>query len=398
MLLNFKKRGLIAGALLAVTAVVLTSCSATGPNTTADPPSSDDQWEISFVSDLSGPLSVYGTSLLGGLQTWFDQVNRNGGVAGREINLAVRDDRSDVQAGLAAFREALDSSPLVVLGPFVSSLTAAAAPLAQQQQVNNIMWSPIEALMDPPQEYLFAGAVTLDELALIQLSVIAQLAQTEDPKIVIGRLDTAAGEDFSRSAQVGIEQLGWELVGEERIAPTATDVSDQAAAMANTDADFCLCATFGPTNLQLMRALRSNGSEMIVVNYFGGSFASDMEALDDPNYYAVTNFVDPMIEGVPAAEEMRAQAETSGQERYMVGYSFTQGYVVGMAVTQALEACGNGCDSDSFREALRSAEFDFADLAGPATFSDSPFMIRSGRASHYVDGALEIVGDWQSEN
>ena len=59
---------------------------------------------------------------------------------------------------------------------------------------------------------------------------------------------------------------------------------------------------------------------------------------------------------------------------------------------------GSNRDSDSFRDALRSADFDFADLAGPATFGYSPFMVKSGRASHFVDGTLEVVGDWQSED
>jgi branched-chain amino acid transport system substrate-binding protein len=391
-----KRRAVTAAALTAIT-VTVTSCADSASEDTAAAPEAGEPWQISFVSDLSGPLSVYGTSELAGLQTWFDKVNAEGGVAGSEIELAVRDDKSDVQAGLATFREALDEEPLVVLGPFVSSLTAAAAPLAQQQKVNTIMWSPVKALLDPPQEYLFAGAVTLDQMALIQLGVIDQLAEgSDDLKIVIGRLDTAAGEDFAKAAKTEIESRGWELVGEEKVATTATDVSDQAAALANSGADFCLCATFGPTNLQLMRGLRSNGSDMIVVNYFGGGFATDMKALDDPDYYAVTNFVDPTVEGIPAADDMRSEAEEFGHEDGMVGYSFTQGYVVGMAVTQALETCGDGCDSDKFREALRSADFDFADLAGSATFGDGPYLVDSGLASHWVDGHLEAVGDWQS--
>lgn len=399
---GIKRNICMAAAAVTACALAVAGCSGSAVSSGSAPSSassasSSEPWKISFVSDLSGPLSVYGTSELAGLQTWFNQINTEGGVAGRKIDLSIRDDKSDVQAGLATYRQALADKPLVLLGPFVSSLTAAAAPLAQQQKVNSIMWSPVAALLNPPQEYLFAGALTLDQMALIQLRVIQDLAQGKgNLKVAIGRLDTAAGEDFSKAAKSQIQSLGWQLVGEQKVATTATDVSDQAAALAKSGADFCLCATFGPTNLQLMRGLRSNGSQMVVVNYFGGGFASDMKALADPNYYAIMPFVDPTVEGVPAAEKMRAQAKAAGQEKGMVGYSFTQGYVIGMTVAQALSSCGNGCDSDGFRAALRTTKFDFANLAGPATFASGPFIVQSGQASRWVNNRLETVGSWRS--
>ena len=356
-------------------------------------------WEISFVSDLGGPLNIYGTTQLGGLQTWIQHVNKAGGVAGRKVTLNVRDDRSDVQTGLSAFKEALAEKPIVLLGPFVSSVTAAAAPFAERAGVNDIMWSPVAALMTPPQPHLFAGAVTLDQMARIQASVIGELAKNQaDVKIVIARLDSAAGADFSKEAQAEISKRGWKLVGEQKVALTATDISDQAAAMAKTGADYCLCATFGPTNLQLMRGLRNNGSKMTVVNYFGGGFASDMMALNDPNYYAVLNYADPGTSNLPAAEAMRAQAKEAAQEKHMVGFSFTQGYVTGMIVTQALETCGAQCDSDKFRAALKSTKFALGNLAGPTTLSNSQYVIQSGRAFRVVNNVITAVGDWRGLN
>ena len=76
---------------------------------------STQTWEISFVSDLSGPLNIYGTSQLGGLQTWIQQVNKTGGVAGRKVALKVRDDRSDVQAGLSAETVSIDNMAATLL-------------------------------------------------------------------------------------------------------------------------------------------------------------------------------------------------------------------------------------------------------------------------------------------
>ena len=379
----------------AIGLMVIIGCSWSAVSTAQSTPT----WDISFVSDLSGPLNTYGSSQLGGLQTWIQQVNKTGGVAGRKVALKVHDDRSDVQAGLSAYKEALAEKPIVLLGPFVSSVTAAAAPLAEKAGVNDIMWSPVAALMTPPQPHLYAGAVTLDQMARIQAAIIGELAKGRtDVKVVIARLDAASGADFSKAAQAEISKRGWKLVGEQKVALTATDVSDQAAAMASTGADYCLCATFGPSNLQLMRGLRNNGSKMTVVNYFGGGFASDMMALNDPNYYAVLVFVDPTTGNLPAAEAMRTQAKDATQDKYMVGYSFTQGYVMGMIVTQALEKCGSQCDSEKFRAALKSTKFALGNLAGPTTLSNSQYVVQSGRAFHVVNNVITAVGDWRSPN
>ena len=356
-------------------------------------------WDISFVSDLSGTQQLYGTSQLGGLQTWVDHVNKTGGVAGGKINLKIRDDKSDTQAGLATFKEALAEKPLIVLGPFVSTLTAAAAPLAEAQGVNDIMWSPVAALMNPPQTHLFAGSVTLDIDAQIQASIVDQIAKSKKQtnlRVVMARLDAASGVDFSNAAQAEAKKRGWTLVGEQKVSLSATDVSDQAAALAKSNADYCMCMVPGAANLQLMRGLRNAGSKMTVVNYFGGGFASDMMSLNDPNYYAMLIFADPNTQNLPAAADLRKQAKDAGQDKYLVGYSFTQGYVEGMVVTQALAKCGSGCTPDKLRASLKSTKYDLGGLAGPTSLDTSQYLFQSGKAFHVVNGQVESLGDWRS--
>lgn len=362
-------------------------------------PATNKTWDISFVSDLSGPLSRFGTSQLGGLQTWVTQVNKTGGVACQKVNILIRDDKSDVLNGLNAYKAAISEKPFIIMGPFVSTLTAVAAPLAQQAGINTFMWSAVAALMKPPQDRLYSTAVTLDQMAVIQAKVISQLSNGKAGlKVFMTRLDSAAGVDFSNAAKTEISKRGWELMGEQKITASATNVSDQAAAMAASGAEYCLCATFGATNVQLMRTLRSNGSKMIVVNYFGGGYASDLIALKDPNYYAVLNYVDPISRDLAAAGVMRVRAQAANQTKYMTGYPFTQGYVAGMIFTQTLTTCGPLCTPDLFRTALKNSTYDLGDLAGPTSLDKSQYLIQSGRAFKFQKGKVISVGDWQTAN
>lgn len=385
--------------LLLVLALAAGLSATAGASTTAK---KADNWKFAIVTDLSGPLNLYGASELAGLKTWFAYTNSKGGVLGRKVDLSIHDDRSDISAGLAEFKAALDEKPLALLGPFVSTLTAAAGPLAATADQTTVFWSPVAALMVPPQPALFGGTLTLAMSARIQASVIAGLARTvgqSKPKIVIARADSAAGQDFSKSAHDVIDQRGWTLLGEEKFANTATDVSDQAARMAKTGADYCLCGTFGNPNLQLVRALRNNGSKMAVVTYYGGGFASTFGALNDPNYYAVLPYLDPATPGIPGADTMRKRARNSGQQKYLVGYSFTQGYVEGMIMTQALAQCGAGCSRDSFRKTLvaKTTKYTTDGLTGPITLSNgNQFLVDSGKAFHVVDGKITPIPGWRS--
>ncbi len=95
------------------------------PEPTATPAAAAEPIKIGVLSDLSGPLALFGNEMWEGLQIGFDYAT--GGtmtVAGRPIELIIKDDTSDVEAGTAAARELIESEGVDILIGNTSSAVA----------------------------------------------------------------------------------------------------------------------------------------------------------------------------------------------------------------------------------------------------------------------------------
>ena len=89
--------------------------------------------KIGVMSDLTGPLALFGNEMWDGLQIGFDYAtNGTMAVAGRPIDLIIKDDTSDPDVGSAAARELIESEGVELLVGNSSSGVA-----AQVQQIAN---------------------------------------------------------------------------------------------------------------------------------------------------------------------------------------------------------------------------------------------------------------------
>jgi branched-chain amino acid transport system substrate-binding protein len=95
--------------------------------------------KIGVMSDLTGPLALFGNEMWNGLQLGFDYATNGTMVAGnRPIELIVRDDTSDVDAGAAAARELIEAEGVEIL--IGNSSSAVAAQVQQIADENGIVY------------------------------------------------------------------------------------------------------------------------------------------------------------------------------------------------------------------------------------------------------------------
>jgi branched-chain amino acid transport system substrate-binding protein len=62
---------------------------------------------IGLITPLSGPQEFIGTYVKNGAEVAVDQINKAGGILGRQVALEIRDDKANPAAALAAARELL---------------------------------------------------------------------------------------------------------------------------------------------------------------------------------------------------------------------------------------------------------------------------------------------------
>lgn len=89
---------------------------------------------IGFIGGLSGRVADLGVAGRNGAILAVEARNAAGGVAGRPVELLVRDDRQDAETARAAMRELIGLQVAAVVGPMTSAMAVAIAPLADAGQ------------------------------------------------------------------------------------------------------------------------------------------------------------------------------------------------------------------------------------------------------------------------
>ena len=73
-------------------------------------------WVVAEVTPLTGTYSTVGTRLSRSAKMWAEEVNRRGGIRGRNIRLITCNDESRPEKSVACARDALRESAHIVLG------------------------------------------------------------------------------------------------------------------------------------------------------------------------------------------------------------------------------------------------------------------------------------------
>ncbi|MGB3069905.1 MAG: ABC transporter substrate-binding protein [Ottowia sp.] len=89
---------------------------------------------IGLITPLSGPQEFIGSYVKNGAEIAVDQINKAGGIAGRQIALEIRDDKANPAAALAAARELLGAGINLHTGGISSSVVLALGPVMQQEK------------------------------------------------------------------------------------------------------------------------------------------------------------------------------------------------------------------------------------------------------------------------
>lgn len=120
--------------LLMLAVFLLSSCKWIGSRqsgqTTAAPA---DTYAIALLTPVSGSLSGPGSRISAAVSQAVDEVNEQGGIAGRQIRLVIRDSKNEPSLAVEAVRGwSQDPSILAVIGDYAPAPSLAAGPVAEQ--------------------------------------------------------------------------------------------------------------------------------------------------------------------------------------------------------------------------------------------------------------------------
>ncbi|HEY3172538.1 MAG TPA: ABC transporter substrate-binding protein [Thermoanaerobaculia bacterium] len=112
--------------------------------------------EIGFFGALTGPQATFALSGRNGARLAMDEINREGGVLGKRLELLVEDDHNEPAEAASAVSKLITRNHVVALiGENASSRSLAAAPIAQSYQVPMVSPSSTNLEVTKKGDYIF---------------------------------------------------------------------------------------------------------------------------------------------------------------------------------------------------------------------------------------------------
>ena len=95
---------------------------------------------IGFVGGLTGRLSDLGIAGRNGAQLAIENINRSGGIKGRQVELIIKNDEQNAEIALKVAQELINENVVAIIGHMTSSMSLAVLPLINENSI--VMVSP----------------------------------------------------------------------------------------------------------------------------------------------------------------------------------------------------------------------------------------------------------------
>lgn len=195
-----------------------------------------DPLKIGMATTLSGAIALFGVANQDGAQLAVDQLNEEGGVLGRPVELIVRDDEAAPESGAQIARDLIiDDEVDVLLGPVSSGVALAITEISEERKIPFIVHtSNTEALMvEEFQPYMVSVVPNTGMEARAQGVDLADSGfntwATIAPDYEFGRTQTGTFVDTitEENPDVEIVEQQWPELGETDFQPFVTAILSQ---------------------------------------------------------------------------------------------------------------------------------------------------------------------------
>jgi branched-chain amino acid transport system substrate-binding protein len=163
------------------TLLVLAGCSSSGED------SSDGPIRVGLTVPLTGNYQALGTGDQQGAQIAVEQINADGGIDGRKIELVIKDDKTQPDQSVLAFNSHRSEGAVAVIGSSFSNSALATIPLADRNSMPYLSLAAADQQVDPVRKFAFqipARSSTYAEQTLkyLRASKITRIALAHDTK------------------------------------------------------------------------------------------------------------------------------------------------------------------------------------------------------------------------
>ena len=281
---------------------------------------------IGNLQDISGPTSVWGNAVTRGAEIAIEKINAAGGVDGAMLKLITLDTKANVQEAIKAYNSLVSSQAVAVVGPPVSNIGLALAPIANKAGVP-LVGSFIDPRVTVGEDGKPQLAMFLMQPSSIQYSEIMAGYTVEK----LGLKKVGVLYDQSNAFAVSllkpyveyVKKAGGQIVSEQIYTKGDKDYKTQLAKIKEAGADCLYFPNYIQDAVLAMKQRKQIGLNIPVIGGldFAPPFASllnDPEAADD--IYLANNFSEKEPQLTEVWKAYRAKFNEDPVNKVFLGY------------------------------------------------------------------------------
>jgi len=371
---------------IAVSATVLAGCGGGSDDGSAGGGSSDEPITIGATVSLTGAYASSGTNVSNGYQLAVDQINADGGVLGRQLELDLQDDQSDAAVVGRLYTEFLGTDEVdALLSPYGSALGGPAAQLAERYQTPMAHSQTSSPAVFEGTEWNVMAGLTPGYTVLADVPAFA--AENGYTRITLVNNDLDAFSAICDGVEDGIEDAGGTLVDRIEYAASTSDFSSTALRIAEGDPEVVVECSAIQDSIGLTRAMDQGGFRPAIIASPTASDPAFADSLGELSARAI------------GYSEISESLGFEGSEEFVQGYDEAYdtpvnsqaagAYATVQVLAAAIEEAGS-TDKEAVNTALHDGSFDTV----IGTYSVDETGVQTGYSPilfQYQDGAQAVV-------
>lgn len=360
-------------ALIAAAALAMTSCAAPEEEDTGTDPGAqtgtaggggggDDEGpiKIGVNIELSGPAAVQGTAYQNAVQMMAEQINADGGIDGRDLELIIRDNKSDPTEALQVTKGMVENDDVVaIVGGGSSPTTMSTIEYVQGEGVPIVSMGSSDAIVNPVDErsWVFKIPAGTDMVVDVMLEEFEKEGIT---KVGFISVDNPYGDAGLQAFTNRAPEAGLELVGTEKFQATDKDYTSIVTKLVGQEPEAIVVWAIPPGAGIVAQNVASSGFEGPV--YFDPGAGAELFIRGAGEAAEGARLVHP---AVLVADQVEDAANKAEMDEFYAAYTEAYGEYSGFAsygadalgmIVQAIEESGS-TDREAIREALEAMTY-----------------------------------------
>ncbi|MBN9462247.1 MAG: ABC transporter substrate-binding protein [Burkholderiales bacterium] len=359
-----------------------------------------DKITVGSLLDLSGPLAGFGKQLRNGMILRAEELNEQGGVNGRKLDLVIEDDGYDPRKAVLGAQKLVNQDKIfAMVGHLGTAPNMAAMPI--QFEKNVINYFPITAareMYEPFHRLKYAFAATYYDQ--IRHAAPQLVKEKGAKKVCTVYQDDEFGLEVLRGAEAGLKTIGVDLAEKTTYKRGATDFSSQVARMKAAGCDFVVLGTVIRETIGVIGESRKTGFNPT----FLGSSAAYTELIHKLGGKAMDGLYATMTVQIPYLDDAD-QPLRFWANKYKTRFNedpsvfSVYGYLAVDTFIRAVGKAGPSLTTDSFVKAMDTMTIP-RDIFGSAEMTFGPkkrLGSNAARLSQIQDGRWKVISAYYQD-